>query len=183
MMVLMRLSLRGKPSNRVSTSSPSGVSPAVLRKDRFFPFGPPGTRFGRTPKQFPAHRSRLLHRANGWRPRGRSFDNICLRTLVLQSLDIRRSTPLSGSSPYVGGRHPERERRIITTLRERNVAELAKVTIEVAGRTATIIADAKQFKTGSRGFYGQGKVEGTDGRRFQVSVNIVEIGSKGKAQS
>jgi len=63
------------------------------------------------------------------------------------------------------------------------VAELAKVTIEVAGRTATIIADAKQFKTGSRGFYGQGKVEGTDGRRFQVSVNIVEIGSKGKTQS
>ena len=63
------------------------------------------------------------------------------------------------------------------------MAELAKVTIEVAGRTATIIADAKQFKTGSRGFYGQGKVEGTDGRRFQVSVNIVEIGSKGKTQS
>lgn len=63
------------------------------------------------------------------------------------------------------------------------MAELAKVTIEVAGRTATIIADAKQFKTGSRGFYGQGKVEGTDGRRFQVSVNIVEIGSKGKGQS
>ena len=63
------------------------------------------------------------------------------------------------------------------------MAELAKVTIEVAGRTATIIADAKQFKTGSRGFYGQGKVEGTDGRRFQVSINIVEIGSKGKAQS
>jgi hypothetical protein len=57
------------------------------------------------------------------------------------------------------------------------------VTIEVAGRTATIVADAKQFRTGSRGFYGQGKVEGTDGRRFQVSINIVEIGSKGKAQS
>jgi hypothetical protein len=63
------------------------------------------------------------------------------------------------------------------------MAEVAKVTIEVAGRTATILADAKQFKTGSRGFYGQGKVEGTDGRRFQVSVNIVEIGSKAKAQS
>jgi hypothetical protein len=54
------------------------------------------------------------------------------------------------------------------------------VTIEVAGATATIAADAKQFKTGSRGFYGQGKIQGTDGRRFQVSVNIVEIGSKGK---
>jgi len=63
------------------------------------------------------------------------------------------------------------------------VPESAKVTIEVAGRSATIVADAKQFRTGSRGFYGQGKVEGTDGRRFQVSINIVEIGSKGKAQS
>ena len=60
------------------------------------------------------------------------------------------------------------------------MAESARVTIEVAGATATIVADAKQFKTGSRGFYGQGKVQGTDGRRFQVSVNIVEIGSKGK---
>lgn len=63
------------------------------------------------------------------------------------------------------------------------MAEAAKVTIEVAGVTVTIVAAAKQFKTGSRGFYGQGKVEGTDGRRFQVSVNIVEIGSKGKAAS
>jgi hypothetical protein len=63
------------------------------------------------------------------------------------------------------------------------MAESAKVIIEVAGATATIMADAKQFKTGSRGFYGQGKVEGTDGRRFQISVNIVEIGSKGKPAS
>jgi hypothetical protein len=63
------------------------------------------------------------------------------------------------------------------------MAESAKVIIEVAGAKATIVADAKQFKTGSRGFYEQGKVEGTDGRRFQISVNIVEIGSKGKAAS
>ncbi len=61
------------------------------------------------------------------------------------------------------------------------MAETAKVTIEVAGATETIIAEVKQFKTGSRGYYGQGKVQAADGRRFQVSINIVEIGSKGKS--
>ena len=63
------------------------------------------------------------------------------------------------------------------------MAELARVTIEVAGGSGTIIAEPKQFKTGSRGFYGQGKVQASDGRRFQVSVNIVEIGSKSKPTS
>lgn len=63
------------------------------------------------------------------------------------------------------------------------MAEIAKVTVEVAGGTGTIIAEPKDFRTGSRGFYGQGKIQGTDGRRFQVSINIVEIGSKSKAAS
>ncbi len=58
--------------------------------------------------------------------------------------------------------------------------EVAKITIEVPGGAETIVAEPKQFKTGSRGFYGQGKVQASDGRRYQVSVNIVEIGSKGK---
>ena len=60
------------------------------------------------------------------------------------------------------------------------MTETARVTIEVGGRSDTIVANPKQFKTGSRGFYGQGKVEANDGRRFQVTINIVEIGSKGK---
>lgn len=63
------------------------------------------------------------------------------------------------------------------------MAESAKVTIEVGGGTETITAQSKQFRTGSRGFYGQGKVQATDGRRFQVTINIVEIGSKGKTAS
>ncbi len=63
------------------------------------------------------------------------------------------------------------------------MAETAKVTIEVGGATETIIAESKQFRTGSRGFYGQGKVQATDSRRFQVTINIVEIGSKGKSAS
>ena len=63
------------------------------------------------------------------------------------------------------------------------MAESAKLTIEVAGATETITAQSKQFRTGSRGFYGQGKIQATDGRRFQVTINIVEIGSKGKSES
>jgi hypothetical protein len=35
----------------------------------------------------------------------------------------------------------------------------------------------KQFKTGSRGFHAQGKVE-ADGKRYQANFLLVEIGSK-----
>ncbi len=35
----------------------------------------------------------------------------------------------------------------------------------------------KDFKTGSKGFFTSGKVE-VDGKRYQVQVQMVEIGSK-----
>lgn len=35
----------------------------------------------------------------------------------------------------------------------------------------------KLFKTGSRGFYGNTKLE-IDGKRYQVQIQMVEIGSK-----
>jgi len=35
----------------------------------------------------------------------------------------------------------------------------------------------KEFKTGSRGFYANGKTE-IEGKRYQVQVQLVEIGSK-----
>jgi len=41
----------------------------------------------------------------------------------------------------------------------------------------TLTASPKEFKTGSRGFYGQGKIE-MDGKRYQVQIQLVEIGSK-----
>jgi hypothetical protein len=41
----------------------------------------------------------------------------------------------------------------------------------------TLTATPKEFKTGSRGFYGQGKIE-IDGKRYQVQIQLVEIGSK-----
>ena len=38
----------------------------------------------------------------------------------------------------------------------------------------------KVFKTGSRGFFGMGKIQ-IDDKRYQVQVQLVEIGSKPKA--
>lgn len=35
----------------------------------------------------------------------------------------------------------------------------------------------KEFKTGSRGFYANGKME-IEGKRYQVQIQLVEIGSK-----
>ena len=40
-----------------------------------------------------------------------------------------------------------------------------------------IMAAEKQFKTGSRGFFGMTKLE-IEGKRYQVQVQLVEIGSK-----
>jgi len=39
----------------------------------------------------------------------------------------------------------------------------------------------KDFKTGSKGFYANGKAE-IDGKRYQVQIQLVEIGSKSKQQ-
>ena len=44
---------------------------------------------------------------------------------------------------------------------------------------AILTAAAKVFSTGSRGFYGNGKIE-INGKRYQVQVQLVEIGSKGQ---
>jgi len=46
----------------------------------------------------------------------------------------------------------------------------------------TVTASPKDFKTGSKGFYSQGKLE-IEGKRYQVQVQLVEIGSKERAKS
>jgi hypothetical protein len=40
-----------------------------------------------------------------------------------------------------------------------------------------LTAAPKDFKTGSKGFYTNGKLE-LDGKRYQVQIQLVEIGSK-----
>lgn len=42
-------------------------------------------------------------------------------------------------------------------------------------------AEPKNFKTGSRGFYGMGKISIGE-KRYQVQVQLVEIGSKPKTE-
>ena len=42
---------------------------------------------------------------------------------------------------------------------------------------ALLTVDEKNFKTGSRGFHGQGKVD-FNGKKYQTQVQMVEIGSK-----
>ncbi len=44
-----------------------------------------------------------------------------------------------------------------------------------------LVAEAKNFKTGSRGFFGMGKIA-IEEKRYQVQVQLVEIGSKPKAE-
>jgi hypothetical protein len=43
-----------------------------------------------------------------------------------------------------------------------------------------LAVEEKQFKTGSRGFFGMGKIKIGE-KRYQAQVQLVEIGSKPKA--
>jgi hypothetical protein len=42
---------------------------------------------------------------------------------------------------------------------------------------ALLTVEQKNFKTGSRGFHGQAKID-FDGKRYQTQLQMVEIGSK-----
>ena len=56
----------------------------------------------------------------------------------------------------------------------------AAIKISVDGGEVTIPLAAKEFKTGSRGYSGLTKLVALDGKRYQVVVNAIEIGSKPK---
>jgi hypothetical protein len=45
----------------------------------------------------------------------------------------------------------------------------------------TVVAAEKLFKTGSKGFFGMGKIQIGE-KRYQVQVQLVEIGSKPKPE-
>lgn len=56
----------------------------------------------------------------------------------------------------------------------------ARICSPVGETLITLELEPKTFSTGSRGYRGQGKVS-MDGRKFQIQVQAVEIGSKPKA--
>jgi hypothetical protein len=66
-----------------------------------------------------------------------------------------------------------------TTLPEDAHARLA---LDVDGGKAGAELSRRVFSSGSQGFTGALKVQGTDGRRYQVNVNVVLIGSKPAAE-
>ncbi len=58
------------------------------------------------------------------------------------------------------------------------IAELKKNSGELL---AVLTLPPKEFKTGSKGFYANTKTE-IDGKRYQVQIQLVEIGSKNKPE-
>lgn len=54
----------------------------------------------------------------------------------------------------------------------------ANVSIDVEGIPFQTTAPYKVFSSGSKGFYGNGKLDMGDGRRYQIGVTITRIGSK-----
>ena len=53
----------------------------------------------------------------------------------------------------------------------------AELKLDTGESVTMITLPPKDFKTGSRGFFGNGKIE-INGKRYQIQVQIVEIGSK-----
>ncbi len=54
---------------------------------------------------------------------------------------------------------------------------MAEATIQLNGAVISVLLEPKQFKTGSTGFYGWGKLQSTDGK-YQLAITAVKIGSK-----
>lgn len=63
--------------------------------------------------------------------------------------------------------------------------EKAMITVEFkqdGQMVGLLTADPKEFKTGSKGYFGMGKIQIGE-KRYQVQVQLVEIGSKPKAET
>ncbi|MHA1215656.1 MAG: hypothetical protein ACTSPG_10175 [Candidatus Hodarchaeales archaeon] len=54
--------------------------------------------------------------------------------------------------------------------------------IKIGEEEQTFLLRPKTFRTGSRGFHGFGKMNSKDGKRYQINVLVIEIGSKGAKQ-
>jgi len=56
---------------------------------------------------------------------------------------------------------------------------VAEIKLEDGKTAAILTVPPKEFKTGSKGFFGSTKAE-IDGKRYQIQIQVVEIGSKKK---
>jgi hypothetical protein len=62
------------------------------------------------------------------------------------------------------------------------MSDVNMASIQLNGDKQNFILDKKNFRTGSRGFYGQGKMV-VGGKKYQINIQCVEIGSKPKEKS
>lgn len=59
------------------------------------------------------------------------------------------------------------------------MSDVNMASIQLNGDKQNFILDKKDFKTGSKGYYGQGKMV-AGGKKYQINIQVVEIGSKPK---
>ena len=59
------------------------------------------------------------------------------------------------------------------------MSEINVATIMLKGEKQNFVLNKKDFKTGSRGYHGQGKMQVGD-KNYQINILCVEIGSKPK---
>jgi hypothetical protein len=59
---------------------------------------------------------------------------------------------------------------------------LAELKQQGGEMVAVLTVPAKDFKTGSKGFFGSTKAE-IDGKRYQIQIQVIEIGSKKQAKA
>jgi len=55
------------------------------------------------------------------------------------------------------------------------------LTVQVDGVKADFILNTKDFSTGSKGFFANGKLDAGNGKKYQIVCNVVLIGSKRKS--
>jgi hypothetical protein len=58
---------------------------------------------------------------------------------------------------------------------------LADLKLDSGEPVIVLSVPPKEFKTGSKGFFGSTKAE-INGKRYQIQIQIVEIGSKSKTE-
>jgi hypothetical protein len=61
------------------------------------------------------------------------------------------------------------------------MSEINMATIMLKGEKQKFILNKKDFKTGSRGYHGQGKMQVGE-KNYQINILCVEIGSKPKSK-
>jgi hypothetical protein len=61
------------------------------------------------------------------------------------------------------------------------MSEMNLATILLNGEKQNFILNKKDFKTGSKGYHGQGKMQVGD-KNYQINILCVEIGSKPKGK-